>query len=100
MIDNGYELVDHAGNLVLRVWPATVQMQRRPRSLDDIDIEGLVTPSEAALLAGVDVSTIRKWRERGKIKPQAFDQYRRPLYLLIDIAKAEAATRLTGKAHR
>ena len=56
-------------------------------------LHSLVTASEAAGLIGVGVSTICMWRTRGKIKPAGLDEKGRPLYRLLDIAKAERATR-------
>lgn len=53
----------------------------------------LVNSSDAAAVAGVAVETIRKWKERGLIEPSGLDEKGRPLYRLLDIAKAERATR-------
>lgn len=53
----------------------------------------LVNTTEAARIAGVTVAAISKWRERGLIKPTGLDQDNRPLYRILDIAKAEQATR-------
>jgi len=58
----------------------------------------LVTAADAAAVAGVAVATIRKWKERGLIEPTGLDEKGRPLYRLLDIAKAERATR--DKARR
>ena len=58
----------------------------------------LVNSSDAAAVAGVAVETIRKWKERGLIEPSGLDEKGRPLYRLLDIAKAERATR--DKARR
>jgi DNA-binding transcriptional MerR regulator len=53
----------------------------------------LVTAADAAAVAGVAVETIRSWRHRGLIEPSGLDERGRPLYRLLDIAKAERATR-------
>jgi hypothetical protein len=64
-----------------------------------LDVNALVTASEGAVYAGVKVSTICKWRERGHL-PVATDEQGNEirnargqrLYRLLDIAKAEHAT--------
>lgn len=53
----------------------------------------LVSTTEAAGIAGVTVSTVSKWRERGMIEPSGLDERGRPLYRLADIVKTERATR-------
>lgn len=53
----------------------------------------LVSTTQAAEIAGVKVSTISKWRERGLIKPSGLDERQRPLYRLADVVKTERATR-------
>ena len=47
----------------------------------------------AAEYAGVTPQVITNWRRRGHLTPASHDQSGRPLYRLIDIAKAEHATR-------
>jgi DNA-binding transcriptional MerR regulator len=56
-------------------------------------INTLITSTEAASIAGVTVSTIRTWKERGLISPAGLDERNRPLYRLADIAQAERKTR-------
>jgi DNA-binding transcriptional MerR regulator len=53
----------------------------------------LVGSADAAKIAGVAVATIWKWKERGLIEPSGLDERGRPLYRLLDIAKAERSTR-------
>jgi len=76
-----------------------------PVSLAPELLESLVSTSEAANLAGVKVSAITNWRERGylvdtvdgpkrvHLAPAGLDVRNRPLYRWIDVAKAERATR-------
>lgn len=59
-----------------------------PETLDE-----LVTTTRAAQLAGVSVSAISNWKDRGWLKPAAEDARGRPLYRFIDVARAERATR-------
>lgn len=56
-------------------------------------IDQLLTTTEAANLAGVAVCTFSNWVSRGKLAPAGLDERGRPLYKLIDVAKAERATR-------
>lgn len=56
-------------------------------------INSKVTASEAAALCGVALCTITKWARSGRIQPAGINQQGRKLYSLIDIAKAERATR-------
>lgn len=57
------------------------------------DINALLTASEGARYAGVTRYAVSKWRARGHLTPASHDPSGRPLYRLIDIAKAEHATR-------
>lgn len=56
-------------------------------------INSLLSTSEAANVAGVAVCTISNWRSRGLLQPSDADAAGRPLYKLLDVAKAERATR-------
>ena len=56
-------------------------------------LESLVTTAEAANLAGVKVATIWKWVQRGHLKVAAHTERGRPLYRLIDVARAERKIR-------
>lgn len=64
-----------------------------PEGIDD-----LITANEAASLCGVSAEAIRKWASRGILSASGMDQRGRKLYKLIDVAKAERATR--DKARR
>jgi len=65
----------------------------------ELDVDALLTATQAARYAGVQRVTICKWRERGHL-PAATDHdgnelrngHGRRLYRLIDVAKAEHAT--------
>lgn len=56
-------------------------------------IEDLITVNEAATLCGVSAVTIRSWANRGILSASGIDMRGRKLYRLIDVAKAERATR-------
>lgn len=65
-------------------------------------LEAKLTANQAAGIAGVSVATIRQWASRGYVTPdgdrnylKAVDrnEHNHPLYRLIDVAKAERATR-------
>jgi hypothetical protein len=70
----------------------------------DLDVNALLSAKEAAGYAKVSIAAICKWRERGHL-PVATDQdgneirdgRGRPRYRLLDIAKAENATRQRGE---
>jgi hypothetical protein len=51
--------------------------------LPDLDVNALLSAKEAAAYAGVSVAAICKWRERG--------------HRLLDVAKAENATKRRGE---
>lgn len=59
-----------------------------PEGIDD-----LITATEAASLCGVSAEAIRKWASRGILTATGMDERGRKLYRLIDVAKAERATR-------
>lgn len=59
-----------------------------PEGIDD-----LITVTEAASLCGVSAEAIRKWASRGILSPSGMDERGRKLYKVIDVAKAERATR-------
>lgn len=72
--------------------------------MTDIDVFALVSASEAAAYAGVSVAAICKWRERGhlpvardKSGQEIRDSRGRPRYRLLDVAKAENATKQRGE---
>lgn len=56
-------------------------------------IESQITASEAAALCGVALCTITKWVRQDRIKPVGLNPQGRKLYRLLDVAKAEHATR-------
>ena len=59
----------------------------------------LLTTKEAARLAGVQPQAIRMWVKRGHLEVAKYngveirDEYDRPRYWRLDVAKAEYATR-------
>ena len=68
--------------------------------MPDLDINALLTAKEAAGYAGVSIAVICKWRERGHLPvardaagKEIRDERGRPRYRLLDVAKAENATR-------
>lgn len=56
-------------------------------------IDSKITASEAAALCGVALCTITKWAREERINPVGINPQGRKLYRLLDIAKAEHATR-------
>jgi len=70
----------------------------------DLDVNALLTAKEAAGYAGVSIAAICKWRERGHLPvatdPGTGEEIRddrgRPRYRLLDVAKAENATKRRG----
>lgn len=64
-----------------------------------LDVDALLTGSEAAAYAKVTVAAVSNWRARGHL-PVATDEHGaeirdsrgRPKYRLLDVAKAEHAT--------
>lgn len=63
-------------------------MQIVPDTLDN-----LVNTTEAANTCGVGKSTVSMWVSRGRLAPSGLDVSGRPLYKLIDVLRAERATR-------
>lgn len=57
----------------------------------------LLTTAQAADLAGVSTATVRQWASRGHLTAHGRDDHGRALYLLIDVAKAEHATRKVAR---
>lgn len=51
-------------------------------------------------MAGVRATTIRKWDERGLIKPVGHDDHGRALYLCRDIANVERRKRQRGRPRK
>jgi DNA-binding transcriptional MerR regulator len=56
-------------------------------------VDDLITVAEAASLCGVSSEAIRKWASRGILIASGLDERGRKLYKVIDVAKAERATR-------
>lgn len=56
-------------------------------------IDSQITATEAAALCGVALCTITKWAREERILPVGMNRQGRKLYRLLDIAKAERATR-------
>lgn len=72
--------------------------------MPDLDVNALLTAKEAAGYAGVTVAAICKWRERGHLPVatdsggrEIRDERGRPRYRLLDVAKAENATKRRGE---
>lgn len=68
--------------------------------MPELDLYALLTATEAAGYAGVKVTTICKWRERGWLRQavdadgnELRDERGARLYRLLDVAKAEAGTK-------
>lgn len=56
-------------------------------------IDSQITATEAAALCGVALCTITKWVREGRINAVGLNTQGRKLYRLLDVAKAEHATR-------
>jgi predicted site-specific integrase-resolvase len=56
-------------------------------------IDSQITATEAAALCGVALCTITKWVRERRIEPVGLNIQGRKLYRLLDVAKAEHATR-------
>lgn len=68
------------------------------RSPDEIDInDDDLSTAEAAALARVQAVTVRSWKARGHLAPAGRDRFGRPLYRALDVARAEAATRVAAR---
>ena len=74
--------------------------------MDDgvLDLNALLSATEAAAYAGVSVNVIVNWRNRGWLPVATDGQGReirdgrgRPRYRLLDVAKAENATKRRGE---
>ena len=63
---------------------------------DAPDPYALLTATQAATMAGVTVQAIVNWRNRGHLTP-AGNCHGRPVYRLIDIARAEHKTRTKAR---
>ena len=59
---------------------------------DPVDPFARLTTSQAAAYAGVTTAAVTNWRRRGHLRPVGH-QHGRPIYILLDVAKAEHATR-------
>lgn len=65
----------------------------------ELDLDALLTATQAARYAGVCRSAIGKWQARGHLPiatdengQEIRDDHGRPRYRLLDVAKAEQAT--------
>lgn len=56
-------------------------------------IDDLITATDAAALCGVSTQAISNWVRRGHLKESGLDERNRKVYRVIDVAKAERATR-------
>jgi len=62
--------------------------------LDSIDVDARLTAAEAARYAGVTRQAIINWRNRGHLTQGPDGKYR-----LLDVARAEHATRKRARRH-
>lgn len=58
----------------------------------------MLTTPQAARLVGVSPATIRKWRERGHLRPQGLDERGCPLHTVAALREAEQGVRRRGLA--
>lgn len=56
-------------------------------------IEDLITATQAAALCGVTTQAVNNWVARGTLVLAGLDDRNRKLYKVIDVARAERATR-------
>lgn len=56
-------------------------------------IDDLITATQAAALCGVTTQCVNNWVARGHLNASGLDERGRKLYRVIDVAKAERATR-------
>lgn len=68
--------------------------------METIDVNAKLTASQAAKYAGVTVQAIVNWRARGHLRPVDYTPGGRPRYRLLDVAKAEHATRRRARRDR
>lgn len=66
---------------------------RRRLTVSPIDLSKLLTVETAAEHCGVQPVTIRQWVSRGHLAPVTRGNRGRLLFSIIDVAKAEKATR-------
>jgi predicted site-specific integrase-resolvase len=59
--------------------------------------EMLLTTREAAEICRVKIDTVRKWVRRGHLERVGLDENGWPVYLAVDVAKAEYATRVRAR---
>ena len=60
-------------------------------------LQAHLSTAEAALFAGVQPETVRQWKARGHLAPASYGERGRPLYLGIDVLRAEAKTRAAAR---
>lgn len=74
---------------------------RTAAELQNIDLEDdRVTYAEAAIVAGVPVTTVRQWKSRRDLEPVGIGDDGRLLFRPIDVLRAEAKTRTTVQGRR
>jgi hypothetical protein len=74
---------------------------RTADQLHDIDLEhDRLSYPEAAIVAGVPVTTVRQWKSRRTLSPVAMDDNGRLRFRPIDVLRAEAATRTEVKGRK
>lgn len=59
--------------------------------------DDLLTADMAATIAGVAVTVVWQWKRRGHLTPAGADEFGHPLYLGIDVLRAEAKTRKAAR---
>jgi hypothetical protein len=63
-------------------------------------LDGPLPLWEAATYSGVPPATIRQWKARGRITPAGLDEFGRPMYLLVDVWRAQDGAVATRRASR
>jgi hypothetical protein len=72
----------------------------RVRGVNVVTVTGpemLLTSREAAEICRVKIDTVRKWERRGHLERVGLDENGWPVYLAVDVAKAEYATRARAR---
>jgi len=74
---------------------------RTAAELEHIDVEDdRLSYPEAALFAGVPVTTVRQWKSRRDLEPVEIDDNGRLRFRPIDVLRAEAKTRIARQGRK